>query len=109
MPYPARITLLCPANHTAGDFLPCVSGGLSREIVRAVVYHNGPAYDIAYAKPACQHLTIRPAVIAEQRGKVTGVLWMFFSVWIEMTARVRKAAAAAVSAFVDMKSKEARL
>ena len=68
---------------------------------------NSPAYDIAYAKPACQHLTIRPAVIAEQRGKVTGVLWMRRSFRIEMTTCVREATAAAVSTLVDMESKEA--
>lgn len=106
---PACDALSRPANHPTGDFLPCVSGGLSFEIVRIAVNHNGPSYDIAHTKPACQHLAIRSAVVTEQRRKVTGVLWMQCSVWIIMTACVWKTAAAAVPMLVDMKSKEARL
>ena len=106
---PACDALSSPANHTAGNFLSSVPGGLGHEIVRTAVNHNCPAYDIAYAKPACQHLTVRPAVIAEQRGKVTGVLWMRRSFRIEMTTRVREATAAAVITLMDMKSKEAGL
>jgi len=91
------------------DFLPCIPGGLGLEIVRVSVYHNGPANDIAYTKPACQHLIVSPAVIAEQRWKITGMLGMRRSVWIKMTARIWKAAAAALVTLVDMESKEARL
>ncbi len=89
--------------------MPCISGGLSLEIIRVTVDHNGPAYDIAYAKPPGQHLTVSLAVIAEQRRKITGVMGMCCPYRIVMTARVWKAAAAAVAAFMDMESKEAGL
>ncbi len=97
------------ANYPTGDFHSCVSGGLRFEIVRITVDHNGSAYDIVYAKPAGQHLTVRSAVIAEKRRKITGMLRMRSFVWIKMTAGIWKAAAAAVAAFMDMESKEARL
>ena len=71
--------------------------------------HNGPAYDIAHTKPPCQHLTVCPAGVAEQRWKITGMLRVRCSFMIEMATCIREATAAAVSAFVDMKSKEARL
>jgi len=96
-----------PAYDTASNFLPCVSGGLGLEIIRVTVYHNGSANDIAYTKPAGQHLTVSPAVIAEQRRKIAGVSGMDCSVWIKMTARIWKAATTAVVTLVDMKSKEA--
>ncbi len=98
-----------PANYPAGDFLSCVSGGLGFEIIRVTVDHNGSAYDIAYAKPPGQHLTVSLAVITEKRRKIAGVLRMCCSVWIKMTTRVWTAAAAAVAAFMDVESKEASL
>ena len=73
------------------------------------MYHNGPAYDIAHPEPARQHLAVCPAGVAEQRWKITGVLWMRRSFRIEMTACVRETAAAAVSTLMDMESKEACL
>jgi len=98
-----------PAYNPTGNFLPCIPRGLGPEIVRVAVYHNGPADDIAYTKPAGQHLAVSSAVITEQRWQITGVPGMRCSVWIKMTTRVWKATAAAVVTLVDMKSKEACL
>lgn len=109
MSHPVRAVPSGPAYDATGNFLSCVSGGLSLEIVRLTVYHNGSANDIAYAKPTGQHLTVSPAIVTEQRRKVAGVPGMRCSVWIKMTTCVWKAAAAAVITLVDMKCKEARL
>ncbi len=98
-----------PVYYPTGDFHSCVSGGLRFEIIRVTVYHNSPANDIAHTKPARQHLTVSLAVITEQRWKITGMLRMRCPYRIVMTARVWKAAAVAVAAFMDMESKEARL
>lgn len=109
MSHPVRAVPSGPAYDATGNFLSCVSGGLSLEIVRLTVYHNGSAYDIVYTKTTRQHLAVSSAVITEQRRKITGVPGMTCSVWIKMTTCVWKAAAAAVITLVDMKSKEASL
>lgn len=98
-----------PAYDATSDFLPCVSRGLGLEIVRVTVYHNGPANDIAHTKTAGHHLAVSLAVIAEQRRKVAGMSGMRRFFGIVVTTRIGKAAAAAISTFVDMKSKEARI
>lgn len=97
-----------PANHPAGNFWPCVSGGLRREIIRAAVYYNSPAYDFTYGKPASQDLAACPAVITEQGRKIACMLRMWLFLRIKMAACVWKACAGAVPALVNVESKEAR-
>ena len=74
------------ANDTAGDFISCVSGRLSMEIIRIPMNHNGASQNIPNGKPICQHSQIRSAAAAKQWRQVAGMAGMELMVGIEVSA-----------------------
>ena len=68
--------------------------------------HHRPADDVRDSEPAGEHRKKGPAAEGEKGRQISGMIGMGLAGGIEMTARVCKAGAGAVSAFVDVQGEE---
>lgn len=97
------------ADHTAGDLCPRVPRRLGVEIIRAAVDHNRAAYHIPHLKAAGPHRQKRPAPAQQQRRQIARMLRVGQLSRVVVSLGMGKSLAAAVSTFVDMQGKKARV
>lgn len=96
-----------PPDHAAGDFRAGISGGLRREIVRAVMDDDGSANHLIHRKAVGQEYGEGSLAVPEERRKISGVVRMPAVIGIIVGHGVRERlihAALAAGSFMDMKS-----
>lgn len=97
-----------PLNHSAGNFCPCVSGGLGMKVIRFGMNDDRPTKHFPHMKPPGENPHIGSPVISQQRRQIPCMVWMQDTAGIKVRTGIRKALALTACSLMDVESKETR-
>ena len=102
----------CPLyspDHTAGNLLPGIAGGLGVKIIRCSMEDHCPADDFLHPESGSQHLHVAPPGVSQQRWQIPRMARMLPIAGIEVTAGIGKPIPGAASPFMNVEGEKTGL